>query len=482
MVQEKSLKKNALFNVLKTCMGIIFPLITFPYSSRILLPEGLGKVNFANSIISYFAMIASLGIATYGIREGAKKRNNKEEFSQFFAEIFTINLISTIISYCLLFIAIHFIPKLYDYRLLLIVCSTSIFFTTIGINWILSSLEEYGFIAVRSVLFQIISLILLFLLVRTKEDYIKYALINVISTVGANVCNLIHLRKFISLKHLHKLQLKQHLKPIFIFFGTSIAISIFTMLDTTMLGFLSTDKEVGYYSAAIKIVHLIRDLFPAVFTVMYARMSIMVNNLEIESLKNLISKTVCLIMCFSFPIISGLFILAKPIILVLSGTNYIPAIPSMYVMFPLIFLSSTSGFLGGNILNSMGKETTYLFCVVTGALTDFFLNLILIPKYGSFGAGIATLFTELVLFILYISLNRKFVFSKNTVISFFKYIISTIIMTVTCLLTYRLFSSPVLQLVITTICGIVIYFIMLLLLKDELLITLLASLKKKYKR
>lgn len=479
MIREKSLKRNAFFNVLKTFMAIVFPLITFPYASRILLPEGLGKVTFANSIISYFAMIASLGIASYGIREGAKRRNDKKAFSQFFAEIFTINMISTLISYFLLFLSINFIPKFYDYKLLLIVCSSSILFTTIGVDWMLSSLEEYGFIALRSIVFQIISLILLFLLVRAKDDYIKYALISVISNVGANVCNLFHLRKFISFKNLCKLQIKQHLKPVFIFFGTSIAISVFTMLDTVMLGFLSTDAEVGYYSAAIKIVHIIRDLFPAIFTVMYPRMSIMQSNSETEKFKNLISSTLCLIMGLSFPIISGLFILAKPILLILAGNSYIPAISTMYSIIPMIFLSATSGFLGGNVLNSTGKEKIYLLCVITGAVTDFVLNLLLIPKYASLGAGIATFFTEFSLFVLYIVLNRNFVFSKKTIKSFFNYALSTLIMTTICWPVSKLFDTPILKLIITTICGIIAYFIILLILKDNLFKTLLTSIKRK---
>lgn len=480
MIQEKSLKKNAFFNVINTLMKLLFPLITFPYASRILLPDGIGKVNFANSVISYFALIASLGIGTYGIRESAKIRNNKEEFSQFFIEIFTINIISTIISYLLLFLALHFIPKFAVYKSLIIICSTSIFFTTIGVDWILSSLEEYGFITIRSVFFQFISLILLFIFIKTKDDYVKYAFISVFSSVGSNICNLLHIKKFLSFKQIKKLNLKKHLKPIFILFGSSIAISIFTMLDTVMLGFLSNDSEVGYYSAATKIIRMIRDLFPAVFLVLYARMSIIADNKAIDRLKSLTEKTLSFIMCLSFPIISGLFVLAEQIILIISGEYYLPALNAMYSMIPLIFLSSTSGFLGGTVLNSLGKEKQYLYCVITGAISDFILNLILIPKYGSFGAGIATLFTEFILFILYIALNHKLIFTKKLFTSFFKYIFATIIMTFTCILIMNLFYTPITKLVFTTVTGVIIYFVMLILLKDDLLKSIITSIKDKF--
>ena len=479
MIKEKSLKKNAFFNVLKTLMGIMFPLITFPYTSRILLPDGLGKVNFANSIISYFIMIASLGISGYGIREAAKKRKNKQELSQFFVEIFTINIISTIISYILLFLAIQFIPKFSDYRSLLMIFSISILFSTIGVDWMIGALEEYGFVAIRSFILQLVSLVLIFLFVKSKEDYYKYAIIIVFSTVGTNICNLLHLRKYISFKQLKKLKIKQHLKPIFIFFGSSIAISIFTMLDTTMLGMLSDDTQVGFYSAAIKIVHLIRNLFPAIFTVMFAQMSILVDEKNKTRLQELINKTISLIMCLSFPIIAGLFILAKPTILLLAGINYLPAVTTMYTMIPLIFFSSMSGFLGGNVLNSQGKERTYLLCVIIGAITDFLLNLLLIPKYGSLGAGIATICTETILFILYILINKKFIFSKENFISFIKYLTATLVMSIFCILISSFFSSILLKLIFTTILGIIVYFIMLLLLKDSMLFAFISILKTK---
>lgn len=481
-MQEKSIKKNAVFNVIKTVMGLIFPLITFPYASRILMPDGIGKVNFANSVISYFGIIASLGIGTYGIREGAKRRSNKEEFSQFFAELFTINFISTLAAYLLLILAVAFVPKLNEYRLLIFVCSTSIMFTTVGVDWIYCSLEEYGYRTVRSIIFQFISLIALFIFVRTKDDYLQYAVIGVFSGVGSNICNLFPLRKYINLRNLKKLKLKQHLKPVFIFFGSSIAISVFTMLDTVMLGFLSTETEVGFYSAATKIVYMIRNLFPAVFTVMFPKMSILVENSRTDELKELIQKTVCLIMCLSFPMISGLYILANPVITVLSGSSYIPAVPSMYAMTPLLLLSSVSGFLGGNVLNSMGKEKTYLLCVIIGAATDFILNLILIPDFGSLGASLATLGTEAVLFVIYVILNRKFIFSKKLLKSFFKYVLSTVIMTAVCLFVAGLFENMFMKLALTTITGIVVYYITLLVLKDDIMKSFTEIFKNKISR
>ncbi|MBQ5645905.1 MAG: oligosaccharide flippase family protein, partial [Treponema sp.] len=164
---EKSLKKNAIYSFIKAFMNLAFPVITFPYASRILLPEGIGKVNFANSIVSYFIMIAGLGIGTYAIREAAKVRNDKTQLTKFSKEILSINLIATAIAYILFFIAFIFIPKLNPYRTMLLICSTKILFTTIGMDWFYSALEEFKYITLRSVFFQAISLIFLFIFVRT---------------------------------------------------------------------------------------------------------------------------------------------------------------------------------------------------------------------------------------------------------------------------------------------------------------------------
>ena len=182
-IRQKSLKKNALFSSIKSVMNIIFPIISFPYASRILLPEGIGSVNVANSIIEYFLLIADLGIGTYAAREAARIRDNKYELSKLTREILFFNFITTTIAYLLLIISLLFINRLSDYRLLLIICSTKILFSTIGIGWLYTAQEDYGYITIRHIAFQIISLILLFTLVKSKEDYLIYAGIGVFSNI-----------------------------------------------------------------------------------------------------------------------------------------------------------------------------------------------------------------------------------------------------------------------------------------------------------
>lgn len=480
---EKSLKRNAFYSILRTIMSLLFPLITFPYASRILLPEGTGKVNFANSIIGYFGMLASLGIGTYGIREAAKVRHDKRLLSQFTMELFIINLLSTLVAYILLYIAIIAVPKFHEYRMLLYMTSITILFTTMGISWFYSAVEEYGYIALRSVVFQVVSIVLLFSFVKKKEDYIIYASIGVVSSVGSNIFNLIHARKFISFSGIRKLELKKHLKPVFVLFGSSLAISVFTLLDTSMLGFLSTDVEVGYYSAATKLTRMIRDLFPAVFTVLFARLSIYAERTEDkERYESLVFNMLNFIICFALPIISGLFLLGKPILVLLSGVAFLPALPAMYVMVPVILFSATAGFLGGSVLNSLSKEKWYLYTVIAGAFINFTLNYLLIPHHGAFGAGVATVATELALMTCYVIQLRELIPFKKLAKPFGQSCFACIVMTAILYLIKDCLFSGFLQILMMTCIGITVYFFVLLLFKNYFVMQIIEIVKNKITR
>lgn len=184
-MKNKSLKVNAFLNGFKTFLNFLFPLITFPYISRVLSVEEIGKYNFSNSIISYFLLLAALGIDKYAIREGAKYRENKERFSSFASEIFSFNIVSTLVSYSLLFLFILFSKTLERYTVCILIFSLQIFFTTLGTEWVYSIFEEYRYITIRSILFKMISVALLFMFVRNEGDYLAYAAITVFASVGS---------------------------------------------------------------------------------------------------------------------------------------------------------------------------------------------------------------------------------------------------------------------------------------------------------
>ena len=477
---SKSLKLNAFFNVVRNVLRLIFPLITFPYVSRVLMPEGIGKVNFANSIVMYFYTIASLGIGSYGIREAAKIRNDRLALAKFTKEMLSINIVSTLVSYILLAASLVFVKKFESYRILIIVNSSSIILNTIGFEWLYSALEEYGYITLRSIIFQIISLALTFILVRNSDDVVNYALVSVISNVGSNVCNLIHARRYLDLKTKVKLEIKKHLKPIFLLFFSSIAITVFSILDTSMVGFIKDDVEVGYYTSASKIIRMIRDLFPAISTVMFARVSYYVGTKETQKIKEVTGQIFNLFYALSIPICMGFILLMKPILLLMCGSEFLPAVAVGQVLAPLVILSSISGYLSGAVLISFGREKIYMYVEVGAALLDIVLNFAFIPKYGALGAGIATLITELVMFIVFHISVKNEISGVKIKKALVQYIISSVIMALVVYMEIKYLTlSPILQILLGAVSGALIYFVILVIMKNEFLQSSLNNLKLK---
>lgn len=483
-MKQKSLKVNAVLNIVKTLMGIIFPLITFPYASRVLMPDGIGKVNFAQSIIQYFSLLASLGITSYGVREGAKIRNSKEKLSRFAKEIFTINIISTAFAYTLLIIALFVVPKFSEYRSLLIVCSASMLFTTLGMEWLYTAEEDFTYITVRAILFQFLSLILLFVLVHSPNDVLQYAAISVVSYVGSNICNFVHARKYISFKdiRIRAIDLKKHMKPVMILFIMAITSSIYTILDTSMLGFLASDYEVGLYTAATKINRIVLNLVVSVGTVLLPRLSFYYGTGENEKFKDLAYKSVDLLMTIAFPAAVGLSVLSYEVLYVISGPNYIPAVPAMRAINPIIVIVGMSNFIGVQIFMPLRKEKWTLYSDISGACTNLVLNSILIPKYGALGAAIASVSAESIVTLTQLILVRRFLSIKKIVRNIYIYVILSLIMGVAVYIVHSVISNVFISLILGIVVGMLIYAIELLIVKNEWMIYILDKVKARVSR
>lgn len=200
----------------------------------------------ATSVITYFSMFAQLGIPTYGIRACAKVRDNREELSKVAQELLIINIIMSAISYIILFALLSFVPKFRCEKKLYVILSFTIILTAIGMEWLYKALEQYTYITVRSVIFKFIALIAMFLLIHEQEDYVVYGAITIFAASASNVLNLINAHKYIELKPIRNYNFKRHLKPVLIFFAMSCATTIYTNLDTVMLGFMTTDAGNGY--------------------------------------------------------------------------------------------------------------------------------------------------------------------------------------------------------------------------------------------
>ena len=260
MAVQASLGKNFIMNILLAASSLIFPLITYPYVSRILLPDGTGRVAFAVSVVSYFTMTASLGIPTYGIRACAGVRDDKKELSQTVQEIFLINAVMTLLV-CLAFaFCLAFVTKFQDDRALFLVCGISLLFNLVGMEWLYKALEQYQYITFRSIAFKALSVSLMFVMIPSREDYLQYGFLTIFAGVGSNIFNFFHARRYITFVPQRPYRLKRHLRPILILFALTVTTTIYTNLDTVMLGFLKDSETVGYYNAAVKIKELLATI------------------------------------------------------------------------------------------------------------------------------------------------------------------------------------------------------------------------------
>lgn len=237
-MNNKSIKINAVLNGIRTILNLLFPLITFPYISRVLSIDEIGKYNFSLSVISYFMLIAALGIDKYAVREGTKYRDNKNEMSKFASRIFTVNMASTTLSYLLLLAYMIFSIKAHSYRICIMIFALQILFTTIGTEWLYTIYEEYRYITIRSIIFKVISIALLFVFVQKEGDYLGYACITVFATVGSNILNFINSKKYCNIRIKFGFDWKNYLKPILIIFAANVAVQIYVNSDITILGYL----------------------------------------------------------------------------------------------------------------------------------------------------------------------------------------------------------------------------------------------------
>ena len=394
-------------NAILTMSSFVFPLLTFPYVSRILLPDGMGKVAMATAVVAYFALLARLGIPMYGIRACAEVRDDKAQLSKVVHELFLINLGMTVFSYLLFFGTVFAVPAFRTEAVLYFIIGSTLFFETIGVEWLYKGLEEYSYITYRSIFFKIVALVATFLLVHTKADYIKYGAITILAASASNLLNLYNLRKYITFKPYSEYCFKPHVKPIFIFFATTCAIVIYTQLNTVILGLLKTNADVGLYDSAMKIKNILVSVVTALGTVLLPRASYYVKQGLFEDFAKITEKAIHFVCILALPLVAYFTLFATNGIHFLSGKQFDGAILPMQIILPTIFLIGLTNVIGIQVLVPLGKEKEVFYSVAGGGVIDLAACLLLIPGYAVVGAAISNLLAELTVFVLQIYYVRQ---------------------------------------------------------------------------
>lgn len=389
-----SIKKNVVYSSILTISGYLFPLLTFPYTTRVLGVNNIGICNFVDSIIQYFIYFSMMGITTVGIREIARSKGNQQLLSKTYSSLLSLNLLTTIIALFILTVCIFCIPRIREYRFLFWIGSAKILANTLLIEWLFKGLEDFKYITIRTIIVRGLYVVLVFLLVHKPEDYTIYFALTSFMVVGNATINLLYSRKLVTVSFID-IKWKHYCSP-FVTLGIyNLLTSMYTTFNVAFLGFNSNTTEVGYYSTAIKLYGIIMSFYTAFTGVMMPRMSVLLEENNITEFKRMAQKSVEVLFAFAIPLIIFAECCASDIVYVIAGAGYEGAITPMRIVMPLMLVIGYEQVLVLQMLSPMRKDTAILKNSLFGALVALGLNIAIVPSYASKGTAIVWVFSEI---------------------------------------------------------------------------------------
>ncbi|WP_337420009.1 flippase [Phocaeicola sp.] len=466
----QSIKSNYIFNLLNSVSQLLFPLITFPYASRIMMADGIGQVQFFSSIISYISLFTCLGIPMYAIREVAKVRSDAAKMSTTTIEILLLHAMLTILGYVAAAIICMTVSDVQTDIPLFLILSATIFFTAIGCEWFYQGIEDFKYVAIRGLVVKIISVALLFLFVKTKEDILWYGAYTVFGVLGGNIFNFLRLRKYVDRRivNIHDLHPLRHLKPAIHIFVFNVITSIYLQLNTMLLGFLKDVAAVGYFTAATKLMYMTMSVSNSLGSVMMPRASNLIAENKMNEFKNVVQKSYDFIIAISIPLTIGLIFTSKSAILLLSGNSFYPSILASQIVAINIISIGISGVMGMQILYPMGKINIVILCTFLGAITNVIVNVLLIPHYGHYGTAIAFATTELVVTVSMYFIGKKYIPIRLLKHQHLNYLVSGVAMGIVLFIIAKQEYNNIVTLLSMLLTGVSVYAICLIALHDPI--------------
>lgn len=477
---KKSLLKNVIYNFIYTGLNFLYPLITAPYISRVLGASNLGKVNFATAIVNWFILFAVFGTTTYGVRQVAKSRDNKEELNKVFSEIFIINATLSIIVTIIYVICIVSIDQFYTEMPLYLILSLSIILNMFSIDWFFQGIEEYKYIMIRSAILKVISLICLFLFVSGPENYIIYGLISVLTTSLGGILNYTYSRKFIKVTFRNTNPFR-HFKFLKIFFFHAFIVNIYTNLDQVFLGFFIDTKAVAFMNRTKVIIAMAISVSTAISNATLPRASYYIQN-DKKKFLHLVSIVPNYILWITIPIAIGVISLAPEIMFILGGSEFLDATLLLQIVALTIIFAPLSTYLQYQVLVASGKEKLGLYVAILTSITSLVLNVILIPLLGFIGAGLVQVCSEfLAVTIRYYIAKRHLGYTEIEFInvSSSKFIFSSLLMAISIILIRYLIENEYVVSILSLIVGLFIYIFVLYFLKDKITLLMMVKFKQK---
>lgn len=468
-MSEKSLTNGVIYSLLKVICSVIFPLFTFKYAALVLGASGIGKVEFAKSVVSYFLLLAGLGINTYAIRSGSAYRTNHSKLEKFAQLVFGLNCISCLISCVILFICSLFVEKLYSIKYLILIFSFQLPLAVIGVDWIFNILEDFKYIAIRTFICQLFCVLFLVIFVHNQSDTGLYAIALVIATYGANVFNYLKANRIVRIVPRLSKETLIILPSILILFFNSLAATIYVNSDITILGLISTAIQVGLYSSAVKIYTAFKLVIGTVLVTLLPRFSFYYQNKELKLYLEFQNITLKVILFILPVILLEIYLQAENLIVLMSGAEFIVSARALVILDIALAFSTFAMFATNTILLPAHKEKFILKSTILGATANVLLNLIFIPVWGFYGAAATTVIAEMIVaFMQMYNATSVFNIVKNI---YMKWLIDAalgclsvvIITTLISLIPLDYFKALFLQ----GIVGLIVYVIIEFLLRNE---------------
>lgn len=400
-MKEPSIKKNFIYSTAYQILTVITPFITAPYLSRVLGAEGIGIQSYTGSIQSIFLLFATLGTSSYGSREISIHRDNVLERSKIFWEIELMVVCTTSAALVGWLVLCLFTT---EYRVFYCVLSIGVLANMFDIAWFFNGIEQFRLTVIRNSIFKILGIILMFLLIKNEGDLLLYIFILAVTTMLSNLSLWPYMRSYLVHVDYKGLRIGRHFKETLIYFVPTIATSVYTILDKTLLGLITSDAtQNGYYQQAEKIINLAKSIvFTAINSVVGVRNAFLFTENRFDEIHRKIEISFNFIFFMGFACCFGVMGVAKTFVPVFFGPGYDQVVGLLYVFSPIIVIIGISNCLGSQYYTPCGKRKESTRYLIAGSLVNLCLNLLFIPKYGAVGAAVASVIAETVVTVLYI--------------------------------------------------------------------------------
>lgn len=472
-----SVKKNYFYNLTVQLLAIILPVVTTPYVTRVLGNENLGIFNYAQSIVNYFILFGCIGLNTYSQREIAACKDDPHRQSVVFYEVLLVRVITVSISMGLYWFTI---VRTADYPLYYSIFGLELLATLVDVSWFLQGNENFKSQAIRAIITRLLGLACIFLFVKTQADLHIYILCCSGAILAGNLSLWVFVKKSLQKVSVRELRPMRHVRGSLLMFLPQIAVNVYTQLDKTMLGLLTGHdyNQVGYYSQAEKIVKVAITVVTSIGSVMLSRVTVALSRKDETAVKEYILKSFRFMYLLAWPITIGLMAISEDMVPWFFGQGYDPVVPCMVALAPLALIISTSSILGYHYLIPARRMKEYTLAVTSGMVVNVIFNALLIPQFGAMGAVAATLLAEVIVAVVQYVFLRK-LFPVSIFFTGIKNMIAALIMGVAVYLVAGYLPATIWATVVEIGTGAVIYFAVLLLLRDSFL---LDNVKRIWKR